>query len=160
VGQQRQVNCIKPGLRKKRSFSFQPIYYTLLFDYYRIMEMKEAVRALAAIGHESRLIVYRLLVQAGPAGLAAGEIAQKAGMPPSSLSFHLKELVHAGLLTFRQEGRFVIYAAQFETMATLLNYLTENCCDGEPCLPALLSTTCAPIKTERPSSSKRVASHD
>src|SRR5690606_10314318 len=66
VGQQRQVNCIKPGLRKKRSFSFQPLYYTLLFDYYRIMEMKEAVRALAAIGHESRLIVYRLLVQAGP----------------------------------------------------------------------------------------------
>lgn len=97
--------------------------------------MKEAVNALAAIGHESRLVVYRLLVQAGPAGLAAGEIAQKAGMAPSSLSFHLKELVHAGLLTFRQEGRFVIYAAQFETMADLLNYLTENCCDGEPCSP-------------------------
>src|SRR3546814_5680215 len=99
------------------------------------MEMKEAVKALAAIGHESRLTIYRLLVQAGPPGLAAGEIAQKAGIAPSSLSFHLKEMVHAGLLMSRQEGRFVIYAAQFETMAALLSYLTDNCCDGEPCLP-------------------------
>lgn len=139
------------------------IYYNLLFDYYRIMEMKEAVKALAAIGHESRLIVYRLLVQAGPTGLAAGEIAQKAGMAPSSLSFHLKELVHAGLLTSRQEGRFVMYAAQFDTMAALLGYLTENCCDGEPCLPALQPAPYAPYESERKrenSSSKRVTHHD
>src|SRR3546814_19403117 len=80
-----------------------------------------------------------------------------------SLSFHLKELVHAGLLTFRQEGRFVIYAAQFETMADLLAYLTENCCDVEPCLPAPHPTPCTPSKTGRvpqSSSSKRVAHHD
>lgn len=141
----------------------QKLYYNRLFDYYRIMEMKEAVKALAAIGHESRLTVYRLLVQAGPAGLAAGEIAQKAGMAPSSLSFHLKELVHAGLLASRQEGRFVIYAAQFDTMAALLGYLTENCCDGEPCLPALQLTPCAPNKSESKrenSSSKQVTHHD
>lgn len=100
------------------------------------MEMKDAVKALAAIGHESRLTIYKLLVQAGPAGLAAGEIAQQVGLAPSSLSFHLKELVYAGLLTFRQEGRFVIYAAQFDTMAALLSFLTDNCCDGEPCLPS------------------------
>src|SRR3546814_21067949 len=91
------------------------------------MEMKEAVKALAAIGHESRISAPRVIVQAGPPGLAAGEIAQKAGIAPSSLSFHLKEMVHAGLLMSRQEGRFVIYAAQFETMAALLSYLTDNC---------------------------------
>lgn len=148
---------------ERRFFVFQRLYYNKLFDYYRIMKIKEAVKTLAAIGHESRLVVYRLLVQAGPAGLAAGEIAQKAGMAPSSLSFHLKELVHAGLLTSRQDGRFVIYAAQFDTMAALLAYLTENCCEGEPCLPALQAAQCAPNKLERKrehSSSQRVAHHD
>ncbi len=97
------------------------------------MDMKDAVKALAAIAHESRLTVYRLLVQAGPAGLPAGHLAEKTGIPPSSLSFHLKELVHAGLLTSRQDGRFVIYAAQYDTMSDLLGYLTDNCCGGEPC---------------------------
>lgn len=127
------------------------------------MEMKEAVKALAAIGHESRLTIYRLLVQAGPPGLAAGEIAQKAGMAPSSLSFHLKELVHAGLLTSRQAGRFVMYSAQFETMAALLSYLTENCCDGEPCMPQFSPNSCAPEKSQRQrksSTTQRVAHHD
>ncbi len=100
------------------------------------MDMKTAVQALAAIAHESRLTVYRLLVQAGPAGLPAGNLAEKTGIPPSSLSFHLKELVHAGLLTSRQDGRFVIYAAQYGTMADLLGYLTENCCGGQSCAPA------------------------
>lgn len=109
------------------------------------MEMKEAVKALAAIGHESRLTVFRMLVQAGPAGMAAGDIAQAAGIAPSSLSFHLKELVHSGLLTARQEGRFVIYAARFETMDALLAYLTDNCCGGEPCLPVSQSAT-APVE--------------
>lgn len=99
------------------------------------MDMKDAVKALAAIAHESRLTVYRLLVQAGPAGLPAGHLAEKTGIPPSSLSFHLKELVHAGLLTSRQDGRFVIYAAQYDTMSDLLGYLTDNCCGGEPCAP-------------------------
>ncbi|MBB1627313.1 helix-turn-helix transcriptional regulator [Achromobacter sp. UMC71] len=99
------------------------------------MDMKTAVQALAAIAHESRLTVYRLLVQAGPAGLSAGSLAEKTGIAPSSLSFHLKELVHAGLLTSRQDGRFVIYAAQYDTMSDLLGYLTENCCGGQSCAP-------------------------
>ncbi len=106
------------------------------------MEMKDAVKALAAIAHESRLTVFRLLVQAGSAGLPAGQLAEKAGIPPSSLSFHLKELVHAGLLQSRQEGRFVIYEARFESMADLLVYLTDNCCGGAPCavLPQVAGT--------------------
>ncbi|CAB3906116.1 metalloregulator ArsR/SmtB family transcription factor [Achromobacter mucicolens] len=112
------------------------------------MEMKDAVKALAAIGHESRLTVYRLLVQAGPEGLPAGQLSEKTGIPPSSLSFHLKELVHAGLLTSRQEGRFVIYEARFESMAELLAYLTDNCCGGQPCAPTSV-TACDPPAAAR-----------
>jgi DNA-binding transcriptional ArsR family regulator len=101
-----------------------------------IMENKHAVLALAALAQESRLAAFRLLVQAGPQGLAASRIAEALGMPPSSLSFHLKELSNANLIVPRQEGRFVIYAAQFDTMNTLLGFLTENCCGGAPCSPA------------------------
>lgn len=97
------------------------------------METKSIVRALAAIAHEARLETYRQLVQAGPAGLAAGRLSELVKIPPSSLSFHLKELVNAGLLTSRQEGRFVFYSVQYETMNSLLAYLTENCCGGNPC---------------------------
>ncbi|PLC49076.1 transcriptional regulator [Pollutimonas subterranea] len=97
------------------------------------METKSIVRALAAIAHEARLETYHQLVQAGPAGLAAGRLSELVQIPPSSLSFHLKELVNAGLLTSRQEGRFVFYSVQFETMNSLLAYLTENCCGGDPC---------------------------
>ncbi|MCS0589507.1 ArsR/SmtB family transcription factor [Massilia norwichensis] len=100
------------------------------------MDNNDAVTALAALAQESRLAAYRLLVQAGPAGLAASRIADALGMPPSSLSFHLKELSHAKLIVPRQEGRFVIYAAQFDTMNALVGFLTENCCGGEPCPPA------------------------
>jgi ArsR family transcriptional regulator len=98
-----------------------------------IMENKDAVVALAALAQESRLATFRLLVQAGPGGLAASKIAEALGIPPSSLSFHLKELAHANLIVARQEGRFVIYAAQFDTMNTLLGFLAENCCGGKPC---------------------------
>ena len=97
------------------------------------MENRDAVVALAALAQESRLATFRLLVQAGPEGLAASRIAEALGMPPSSLSFHLKELTHANLIVPRQDGRFVIYAAQFDTMNTLLGFLTENCCGGSPC---------------------------
>lgn len=107
------------------------------------MENKHAVVALAALAQESRLAAYRLLVQAGPDGLPASKIAEALGMPPSSLSFHLKELAHANLVVPRQEGRFVIYAAQFETMNALLGFLTQNCCGGKPCSPAD-SVACAP----------------
>lgn len=107
------------------------------------MENRDAVVALAALAKESRLATFRLLVQAGPKGLAASKIAEALGMPPSSLSFHLKELTHANLIVPRQEGRFVMYAAQFETMNALLGFLTENCCGGNPCSP-IGSPVCEP----------------
>jgi ArsR family transcriptional regulator len=107
------------------------------------MDNKDAVTALAALAQESRLATFRLLVQAGPGGLAASKIAEALGVPPSSLSFHLKELTHAKLIVPRQEGRFVIYAAQFGTMTALLGFLTENCCGGNPCSP-IGSPACAP----------------
>ena len=99
------------------------------------METKDAVTALSALAQASRLAVFRALVQAGPAGLAAGRISELTGIPPSSLSFHLKELSHAGLAVPRQEGRFVIYTAQFDAMNALIAYLTESCCGGNPCTP-------------------------
>ena len=102
------------------------------------MEIKDAVTSLAALGHDTRLTIFRYLVQAGPDGLAAGRLAELAAIPPSSLSFHLKELVHAGLLVSRQEGRFVIYAAQYDAMNALIAFLTENCCGGVPCTPGIL----------------------
>ena len=107
------------------------------------MENRDAVQALAALAQESRLAAFRLLVQAGPDGLAASRIAEALAIPPSSLSFHLKELTHANLIVPRQDGRFVIYAAQFDTMNALLGFLTENCCGGKPCSPAGQTPVCA-----------------
>lgn len=104
------------------------------------METDHALEALAALAHSIRLSVFRLAVRAGPAGLPAGRIAELMEMPASSLSFHLKELHRAGLLSSRHEGRSIIYMAQFETMNALLGYLTENCCGGNPCSPV---STCS-----------------
>ncbi|TDF63846.1 helix-turn-helix transcriptional regulator [Cupriavidus sp. L7L] len=104
------------------------------------METDHALEALAALAHSIRLSVFRLLVQAGPAGLPAGRIAELMAMPASSLSFHLKELHRAKLLSSRQDGRSIIYMAHFETMNRLLGYLTENCCSGNPCSPV---STCS-----------------
>ncbi|XAH22671.1 metalloregulator ArsR/SmtB family transcription factor [Xylophilus sp. GW821-FHT01B05] len=104
------------------------------------MEMKSAVAALAALAQASRLEVFRCLVLAGPDGMSAGKIAQAMDMPSSSLSFHLRELSQAQLVTSRQDGRFVIYAPNFAAMNELLGFLTENCCGGAPCevcVPAL-----------------------
>lgn len=102
------------------------------------MEATKAVRALSAIAQETRLAVFRLLVQQGPTGLAAGEIAARLGLAPATLSFHLKELSHAALVTMRQDGRFIYYAADFDAMNALVGFLTENCCatDGASCAPA------------------------
>jgi len=97
------------------------------------METKNAITALAALAQESRLTVFRLLVQAGPGGLAAGRISEETGIPPSSLSFHLKELTHADMVTPRQEGRSVIYTANFSTAGNLVAFLSENCCGGQTC---------------------------
>lgn len=99
-----------------------------------MMNSPDAVTALAALAHGHRLAAFRHLVQAGPAGLAASRIAEALGISAPALSFHLKELAHAGLVVSRQDGRFVIYAAQFETMNELVGFLTENCCGGQSCL--------------------------
>ena len=113
------------------------------------MDNKDAVAALAALAQEARLAAYRLLVQAGPEGLAASRIAEALGMPASSLSFHLKELTHANLVVPRQDGRFVIYAARFEVMHALLGFLTQNCCGGNPCSPDGTGS-CAPAPSSTP----------
>jgi DNA-binding transcriptional ArsR family regulator len=97
------------------------------------MEPTQVVRALAAIAHESRLAVFRLLVSIGPDGLAAGTVAEMLGIAPSALSFHLKDLTQAGLLTQRPDGRRLIYSANFGAMQALIGYLTANCCQGEAC---------------------------
>jgi len=101
------------------------------------MENKQAISALAALAQESRLAVFRLLVRVGPDGLAASKIAEELAIPASSLSFHLKELSNADLISARQDGRFIIYAANFSTMNDLLAFLSDSCCNGQSCLPAL-----------------------
>ena len=100
------------------------------------MEMNEAVQALSALAQGSRLSIFRLLVQAGPEGMAAGTIGEKLDLPPATLSFHLAGLTRAGIADSRQDGRFVIYSANFPNMNRLVEYLTENCCGGASCAPA------------------------
>jgi ArsR family transcriptional regulator len=103
------------------------------------MESKAAVEALGALAQGSRLQLYRLLVQEGPAGMAASEIAAKLGIPANTLSFHLKTLSHADLILARPEGRFVYYSANYERMNALLGFLTRNCCGGRNCLPVVVA---------------------
>jgi DNA-binding transcriptional ArsR family regulator len=100
------------------------------------MNTQTAVKALAALAHDSRLEVFRLLVQAGPDGIAAGDIAERLGVPASTLSFHMKSLAHAGLVESRHQSRFIYYSANFEAMNELVGYLGENCCGGRSCVPA------------------------
>src|SRR5512134_104416 len=105
-----------------------------------IMKGQEVLYALAALAQESRLAVYRLLVKRGPEGFAVGEISEKVDIPGPTLSFHLKELTRAGLVTARKKSRFVYYTANFVRMNSLVAYLTENCCSlGAKCAPV-----CAP----------------
>lgn len=103
------------------------------------IEMKndEAIAALGALAQEHRLAVFRLLVQAGPDGKAAGDIASALDLPASSLSFHLAHLTRAGLITQRRESRSLIYSADFAAMNGLVGFLTENCCGGASCAPAV-----------------------
>lgn len=110
------------------------------------MEMSNVVGALAALAQDTRLAVYRLLVEHAPDGLPAGQVAERLGIPPPSLSFHLKELSHAGLVLSRQEGRFVWYRADLEAMDGLVAYLTENCCRAS----AVCAPSCAPGRAARP----------
>ena len=105
------------------------------------METKQAVESLGALAQDTRLAIFRLLVQAGATGRAAGQIAEALKLPPATLSFHLAGLTRAGLAQSRQEGRFVIYAANFENMNALVAFLTENCCSGAACAPASCQPT-------------------
>ena len=98
--------------------------------------MTQIVDALAALAQETRLKAYRLLVEAGPEGLPAGRIGEELELPPATLSFHLAHLARTGLVKSRQEGRFVIYSADFQNMNQLVGYLTENCCGGRACAPS------------------------
>ena len=104
------------------------------------METTEAVKALSALAQNSRLAIFRLLVQAGPGGMAAGSIGEKLELPPATLSFHLAGLTRAGLADSRQDGRFVYYSANFQNMNHLVGYLTENCCGGAGCAPRRRAT--------------------
>jgi ArsR family transcriptional regulator, arsenate/arsenite/antimonite-responsive transcriptional repressor len=100
------------------------------------VESSIAVQALGALAQDSRLQVYRLLVQAGPEGIAASDIAERLKVPANTLSFHLKTLSHADLVHSRQDGRFIYYSANYERMNALVGFLTENCCGGRSCLPS------------------------
>jgi DNA-binding transcriptional ArsR family regulator len=101
------------------------------------MEETGAVTALAALAQDNRLDVFRLLVEAGPEGMPAGAVATALDLAPNTLTFHFDRLRTAGLVTVRRDGRSMIYAAQFETMNSLLGYLTDNCCGGAACTPAV-----------------------
>jgi len=112
------------------------------------MEKSNAVAALAALAQDNRLDVYRLLVQAGPDGLPAGQVAAALKLAPNTLTFHFDRLRGAGLVSVRRDGRSMIYAARFEAMNALLGYLTENCCKGskDACVPA---AECRPGRKKR-----------
>jgi DNA-binding transcriptional ArsR family regulator len=105
------------------------------------MEMTQAINALAALAQESRLRVFRLLVRAGPEGMAAGDIAEQLGVPANTMSAHLAVLSRAGLIVSRKEGRSVIYAVDIEGTRKLLSFLVEDCCRGKPevCRPLIAS---------------------
>ena len=107
------------------------------------MRRDEVIAALGALAQESRLDIFRMLVQKGPDAVAAGDIARKLDLPAPTLSFHLGQLKHAGLLSAHRNSRSIAYAVNFRTMNALIKYLTENCCQGQPdlCAPA----SCAPV---------------
>ena len=116
------------------------------FDIFTFVKTSKALQALAGLAQETRLAAYRLLVEHAPEGLPAGQIAKRLGIPPPSLSFHLKELWHAGLIVPGQVGRFVWYRADLDAMNGLVAYLTENCCRSS----AVCDPACAPKTAKAP----------
>lgn len=118
------------------------------------METHDAIPALAALAQETRLAIFRFLIETGPAGDTAGRIGDALGVPPATLSFHLKELSHAGLVKSRQESRFVWYSANFEAMNGLIGFLTDNCCWGHP---DACGVNCAPKPKSTVAARKRVS---
>ncbi len=117
------------------------------------MEIKQAVISLTALAQETRLKIFRLLVPAGESGVAAGEIAERLEIPPATLTFHLKELAHAGLVESRREGRSIVYALRVKGIQALLTFLAKDCCKGRPDL--CFQFTCEPIKTGKLSPARR-----
>ena len=107
------------------------------------MESRTAIRALSALAQETRLAIYRTLVEHGPAGLAAGKIGDALNLAPATLSFHLRELSHAGLVRARQQSRFIYYSADFTAMDGLLGYLADNCCGASGACTPVNDATCA-----------------
>lgn len=116
------------------------------FHYTRTMRSDKAVQALAALAQETRLSVFRSLVQAGATGMTVGQIVAEVGVPNTTLSFHLKELVNAGLVTTRQQGRFIFCFANFAVMDSLVGFLVQNCCDGDACEVTPRTNACKPRK--------------
>ncbi|MDG2530494.1 ArsR/SmtB family transcription factor [Caulobacter endophyticus] len=114
------------------------------------MESKAAVNMLSALGHEGRLAIFRLLVKAGPGGVAAGEVARALDVAPSSLSANLNVLSHAGLVASRREGRSIIYSADYGAMSAMLGFLMEDCCNGAPEICAPLDSILARARTCAP----------
>jgi len=124
------------------------------------MEIKTAASTLAALAQETRLSIFRLLVEAGRDGESVGRIGEALKVPGATLSFHLKELARAGLVSTRQERQFIYHTVDFERMAELMTFLTQNCCQGMPqkCLTVVetaLGSCCAPIKSKSESKPKR-----
>jgi len=124
------------------------VAYSSDFDNNRNMETKAALKALAALAQDTRLSIFRYLVERGPEGAFAGAIGEDLGIPAATMSFHLKEMTHAELLESAQEGRFVRYTANLTVVQDVVGYLTDNCCGGDP-------SKCAPIVT--PKAVKRAA---
>ena len=124
------------------------------------MKKLSVIAALGALAQETRLDIFRLLVEKGPGGLPAGEIGERLGQPSPTLSFHLNQLRFAGLVVSRRESRSIIYSANFKAMNGLLAYLTENCCGGRPelCAPAAPNgvSGCAPPQSAAPKRNRRV----
>jgi len=114
------------------------------------MDERQALSAFGALSQETRLRILRLLVIAGPEGVAAGTIADKVEVSPSNVSFHLKELERAGLVTFRRDSRSIVYSAEYEALTGLIRFLMEDCCSGRPeiCEPAIAAPCCAPSATD------------
>ncbi len=116
------------------------------------MEINDAIEGFAALAQETRLAAFRLLVEAGPAGLPAGDVARALSVPHNTLSSHLAQLTRAGLVTARRDGRQMIFAADFDGMRGLIAFLIEDCCRGRPeaCAPLLDAAMCAPSAACRP----------
>lgn len=114
------------------------------------MEERQALIAFGALAQETRLRIIRLLVKAGPEGLAAGAVAEAAGVTASNVSFHLKELERGGLVAAHRVSRSIVYSAEFEALSGMIRFLMEDCCSGRPeiCAPALASSCCTPATKE------------